>query len=85
MACAALASSVSSVAADPLLQWAYPVNPPGLQPPPDDGIPRRVPGSAAAFTFTQSRDLFEAPDWHCERLRPGDLGDIAACTASRAP
>jgi cytochrome c553 len=51
-------------AADPLPHWAYPVNPPGTQLPPDDGVPRRVPGSTAAFTLTQIRDLFKAPDWH---------------------
>jgi cytochrome c553 len=56
--------------------WAYPVNPPGLQPVPDDGTPRRVPDSAAAFTLTQIRDLFKAPDWH-----PGDhpsMPDVVA-------
>jgi cytochrome c553 len=47
--------------------WAYPVNPPGLEVEPDDGVPRRVPGSDKAFTLTQIRDLFAAPDWH-----PGD-------------
>ena len=36
-------------------------------PPPDDGTLRRVPDSDAAFTRTQLRDLFFAPDWH-----PGD-------------
>lgn len=51
-------------AADPLPHWAYPVNPPGTQLPPDDGVPRHVPGSTAAFTLTQIRDLFKAPDWH---------------------
>jgi cytochrome c553 len=34
---------------------------------PDDGIPRHVPESDAAFTITQERDLFFVPDWH-----PGD-------------
>jgi cytochrome c553 len=46
--------------------WAYPVQAP-VKPPPDDGIPKRVPGSNAAFTLTQIRDLYVAPDWH-----PGD-------------
>lgn len=50
----------------PLPTWAYPVNPPGTQPAPDDGIPRRVPGSSLAFTLTQIRDLFKVPDWHPE-------------------
>jgi cytochrome c553 len=55
-------------ATDPALPaWAYPVNPPGAQPAPDDGIPRHVPGSPLAFTLTQIRDLFKVPDWH-----PGD-------------
>jgi cytochrome c553 len=56
--------------------WAYPVNPPGLKPAPDDGTPRHVPDSDAAFTLTQIRDLNFAPDWH-----PGDhptLPDIVA-------
>src|SRR5262249_57571533 len=47
--------------------WAYVMNPPDFKPPPDDGSLRRVPDSDAAFTLTQVRDLFFAPDWH-----PGD-------------
>jgi cytochrome c553 len=50
-------------AADPP-SWAYPMNPPGFKPPPDDGSPRRVPGSNATYTLTQLRDLFATPDWH---------------------
>ena len=46
--------------------WAYPIQPP-VTPPPDDGVPRRVPGSTATFTLTQIRDLYLPPDWH-----PGD-------------
>lgn len=46
--------------------WAYPIQPP-VTLPPDDGVPRRVPGSTAALTLTQIRDLYVAPDWH-----PGD-------------
>lgn len=44
--------------------WAYPVNPPDFKPAPDDGKPRHVPDSTAAYTVTQARDLFEALDWH---------------------
>jgi cytochrome c553 len=44
--------------------WAYMMNPPDFKPAPDDGSPRRVPDSEAAFTLTQVRDLFFAPDWH---------------------
>jgi cytochrome c553 len=40
------------------------MNPPDFKPAPDDGSPRRVPDSEAAFTLTQVRDLFFAPDWH---------------------
>ncbi len=54
--------------------WAYPVNPPDFKPTPDDGTLRRVSDSTAAFTLTQLRDLFFAPDWH-----PGDaVGKDAA-------
>jgi len=47
--------------------WAYPVNPPNLTVPADDGTPLHVPDSEAAFTLTQIRDLNFSPDWH-----PGD-------------
>ena len=47
--------------------WAYPVVPPNLKLPPDDGVPRRVPNSTATYTLTQIRDRFVAPVWH-----PGD-------------
>jgi cytochrome c553 len=47
--------------------WAYPVNPPDFKPAVDDGSLRHVPGSSQAYTLTQLRDFFMAPDWH-----PGD-------------
>ena len=56
--------AVRASADDRLPVWAYPVNPPGLQPAADDGVPRHVPNSAAAYTLTQIRDLFNPPDWH---------------------
>jgi cytochrome c553 len=46
--------------------WAYPWAP-DFKSVPDDGAPRHVPDSDAAFTITQERDLFFVPDWH-----PGD-------------
>lgn len=49
---------------EPLPVWAYPVNPPGLKPAPDDGTLKHVPESSAAYTLTQIRDLFSPPDWH---------------------
>jgi cytochrome c553 len=56
--------------------WAYPVNPPDFKVQPDDGIPRHVPDSTAAFTVTQARDLFFALDWHPSDHPP--LPDIVA-------
>ena len=47
--------------------WAYPVDPPGLAAPKDDGTLRHVPDSALGFTLSQVRDGFVSPDWH-----PGD-------------
>jgi cytochrome c553 len=55
--------------------WAYPIQPP-VTPPPDDGVPRRVPGSSVALTLTQIRDLYTPPDWHPSdhRAMPGIVG-----------
>jgi cytochrome c553 len=58
-----LAAGSAGVGAEPPA-WAYAVNPPGLKPAPDDGTLRHVPGSAAGFTMTQLRDLFNVPDWY---------------------
>ncbi len=54
-------------AADAPPAWAYPVNPPDFKPAVDDGRLRHVPGSTQAYTLSQLRDFFMAPDWH-----PGD-------------
>jgi cytochrome c553 len=62
----AIAAGVPADAADSLPVWAYPVNPPGLKPAPDDGALKHVPNSVAAYTLTQIRDLFSPPDWHPE-------------------
>jgi hypothetical protein len=68
---AALALGVSLCAApliaraqaeDIAATWAYAVNPPDFKVKPDDGTPRHVPDSTAAFTVTQARDLFFALD-----------------------
>lgn len=66
LACAflAIAAGVPADAADSLPVWAYPVNPPGIKPAPDDGALKHVPNSAGAYTLTQIRDLFSPPDWH---------------------
>jgi cytochrome c553 len=61
----AIVGGTPASAADSALPvWAYPVNPPGLQPAPDDGALRHVPDSSASFTLTQIRNLFKVPDWH---------------------
>ena len=75
--------------------WAYPVNPPaapGAQAAPDDGTPRRVPGSSMAFRLTQLRDLFSAPDWHPDEHPPmpevvarGRRPDVFACGYCHLP
>ena len=66
--------------------WAYPDNPPNFKLPPDDGTLRRVPESNAAFTLTQLRDRFFAPDWHPDDHPPmpgivarGRKPDVFAC------
>ena len=56
--------------------WAYAVSPPDFKVQPDDGTPRHVPDSTAAFTVTQARDLFFALDWHPSDHPP--LPDIVA-------
>jgi cytochrome c553 len=64
LACVVVFGLRASAGDVPHPAWAYPVNPPGARPAPDDGTPKHVPGSAAAFTWTQIRDLFKVPDWH---------------------
>jgi len=59
-------AAVSVASQQPPPPWAYPIQP-AVTLPPDDGVPRRVPGSTVAFTLTQIRDLYVPPDWH-----PGD-------------
>ena len=56
-----------ATAADSPPAWAYPLNNAAYKPPVDDGIPVRVPGSTAGYTWSQLRDRFIAPVWH-----PGD-------------
>lgn len=43
--------------------WAYPIQPP-VKLPPDDGVPRRLPGSNVSLSVTQLRNLYVAPVWH---------------------
>jgi cytochrome c553 len=56
-------ASSSAATSNSFPAWAYPWAP-DFKSAPDDGVPRHVPDSTAAFTITQERDLFFAPDWH---------------------
>lgn len=68
--------AVASFLAAPLFaqegppQWAYPINPPGVTPPADDGAQRSVPGSKITMTRSQVSDFFAAPDWHPDSHPP---------------
>src|SRR5262245_20106054 len=71
---------------EPPPAWAYPVNPPDLKLAPDDGTPRRVPGSNITFTLTQVRDRQFSPVWHPEEhpaqpevVARGRKPDVPAC------
>ena len=52
-----------SIAADSPPAWAYPLDT-TFKPRTEDGIAKRVPGSAATYSITQLRDRFIAPVWH---------------------
>ncbi len=65
--------------------WAYPWEP-DFKAAADDGLPKHVPDSPAAFTIAQERDLFFAPDWHPDDHPPmpdvvahGRKPDVRAC------
>lgn len=83
----ALASALGTAqGAESAPAWAYPMNPPDLKPPADDGTLRRVPGSTAAFTLTQVRDRHFSPVWHPgehpaqpEVVARGRKPDVPAC------
>jgi cytochrome c553 len=66
---ALLATSAAGNSTEPPA-WAYAVNPPGLQPAPDNGTLQHVPNSTAGFTLTQLRDLFNVPDWYPDDHSP---------------
>jgi cytochrome c553 len=79
------AGSSPSAAPGSFPAWAYPWAP-DFKAPPDDGVLRHVPDSAAAFTIAQERDLFFAPDWHPDDhpqmpdvVAHGRSPDVRAC------
>jgi cytochrome c553 len=89
---AIVAGAPASAADSTLPVWAYPVNPPGAQPVPDDGTLRHVPGSSMAFTLAQIRDLFKVPDWHPDDhpsmppiVAEGRKPDVFACGYCHLP
>jgi cytochrome c553 len=71
--------AASSASSGSFPAWAYPWAP-DFKAAPDDGVARHVPDSAAAFTITQERDLFFAPDWH-----PADHPAMPAVVAHGRP
>ncbi|AMN45152.1 cytochrome c553 [Rhodoplanes sp. Z2-YC6860] len=80
---AGLAQNGSS--SDGLPAWAFLWDPSVKVPPPDDK-PNSLPGSKAAFSWKQARDLFVAPDWHPDDhaampdiVANGRKPDIRAC------
>jgi len=65
--------------------WAFVWDPTVKVPPPDDK-PNSLPGSSAAFSWKQARDLFFAPDWHPDDhpampdiVAHGRKPDVRAC------
>ena len=70
---------------DSFPSWAYPWAPDFKAPRADD-VPQRLPGSTAAFSRAQARDLFFSPDWHPDDHSPmpaivasGRKPDVRAC------
>jgi cytochrome c553 len=66
--------------------WTYQKPSPGQKLAPDDGVPRRVPGSNVTYTLTQLRDRFVSPIWHPDEIPPqpevvaqGRKPDVFAC------
>jgi cytochrome c553 len=60
--------------------------------PSDSGEQKHVPGSTAAFTLTQIRDLFNPPDWHPDdhpampqAVSHGRKGEVFACAYCHLP
>ncbi len=75
--------------------WAYPTNPPLGSVPAlasDDGSLLRLPGSQAAYTRAQVKDLFAPPDWHPDDHPPmpevvarGRKPSVYACAYCHLP
>src|SRR6202162_3143113 len=80
-----LNAEIPAYGAESLVAWAYPWDPDFKVPAADDVL-HRLPGSTAAFSWNQARDLFFSPDWHPEDHQPmpevvsrGRKPDVRAC------
>jgi cytochrome c553 len=81
----AMAQAGAGAAVSPAPNWAY-VWDPAFAVPPADNVPQRLPGSTAAFSWIQARDLFFSPSWHPEDhpampevVARGRKPDVRAC------
>ena len=81
----AIAQTGAGAAVSPAPNWAY-VWDPDFTVPPADNVPQRLPGSTAAFSWAQARDLFFSPSWHPEDhpampevVARGRKPDVRAC------
>jgi cytochrome c553 len=80
-----LVAGLPAYGAESAPAWAYPWEPDFKVPAADDVL-HRLPGSTAAFSWNQARDLFFSPDWHPEDHQPmpdvvarGRKPDVRAC------
>jgi cytochrome c553 len=80
-----LVAGLPAYGAESAPAWAYPWEPDFKVPAADDVL-HRLPGSTAAFSWNQARDLFFSPDWHPDDHQPmpdvvarGRKPDVRAC------
>ena len=66
--------------------WAYPETDPNFRREPDDGSPKKVPGSDRSFTWKQTGNMFGAADWFPDEhpkmpdvVANGRKPDVRAC------
>ena len=91
LASAMLIGTADSASFDPP-QWAFGAGDKG-KPYPDDGQPKRLPGSSRAYTFTQIEDSFAPADWYPNDHPPmpqvpvatGRRPDVRACSWCHLP
>ena len=89
-----VASTSSWPAANfPPPEWAYPSTPRDFKPDPDDGKPKRVPGSTRTYTYSQIEDSFAPADWFPTEhpkmpdvpVAKGRRPDVHACSWCHLP